>query len=80
VSTESVSSDNLLRVPPSRSRTSLDADGFWSLGRAYRLAMYRSGALTFGQVLAWAARAPREVPKVNDEFEFIVLHTPEVAD
>lgn len=69
----------LLNVPPSCTQK-LEADGFWKQGREYRLHLYRSGALSLREMLAWAAGAPREVPKVNGEFEFIALHTPEVAD
>ena len=30
--------------------------------------------------LHWASRRPREVPLLNGEFEFIAVHTPEIAD
>lgn len=70
----------LLNVPPSPGRTHLEARSFWNQGRAYRLHLYRSGVLSLSEMLAWAARAPGEVPRVNGEFEFIALHTPEVAD
>lgn len=69
-----------MNVPRSPARSSLDAKGFWNLGRRYRLEMYRQGALSLSEMLAWASRAPGEVPKVNGEFEFIALHTAEVAD
>lgn len=40
----------------------------------------RAGHLSLGQCLSWAARAPREVPLVNGEFEFLAMNTPEATE
>lgn len=37
-------------------------------------------AMTFHQLSRWAARRPREVSRLNGEFEFIAITTPEVAE
>jgi hypothetical protein len=37
----------------------------------------RTGQLTLGELLRWAARHPREVPLVNGEFFFIAQFMPE---
>lgn len=58
-------------VPRSNCRTSLERDGFWDMGIEWRLQCAQSGQLTIGQLLAWASRAPHEVPVVNGEFFFI---------
>ena len=52
----------------------------WSMTPKQRLTAYRAGRLTNRQVSAWAARRPREVPKVNGEFGFIAMLMPEVAE
>lgn len=46
----------------------------WRMGAAERLAMAQQGKLTLGEMLAWAGRAPREVPLVNGEFFFLMGH------
>lgn len=39
-----------------------------------------AGELTWDQLFAWARRAPDEVPRINDEFAFIALSTPEASE
>ena len=53
---------------------------FWRLSPAERIALMRAGELTLKECCQWAARAPREVPIVNGEFEFIAAFTPEVRE
>ncbi len=52
----------------------------WSMTAAEREAAMWRGELTWGQLSAWARRAPHEVPLVNGEFAFIALFTPEAAE
>lgn len=47
---------------------------------ADRVTAMRAGGLTALQSAAWARRCPNEVPRLNGEFEFIAMLTPEVAD
>ena len=43
----------------------------WQLTPAQRVRAAYRGNFTLGEMLHWAARAPHEVPIVNDEFFFI---------
>jgi hypothetical protein len=52
----------------------------WSMTAKQRLTAYRAGRLTNRQASSWASRRPREVPRLNGEFEFIAIYTPEVAE
>jgi hypothetical protein len=45
-----------------------------------RIAAMRRGELTLEQLAAWSARHPDQVPKLNDEFEWIAIKTPEVCE
>jgi hypothetical protein len=45
-----------------------------------RVTAMRAGRLTWHQLTRWASRYPHEVPRLNGEFEFIAIATPEVAD
>ncbi|HEV2785123.1 MAG TPA: hypothetical protein VGV67_01940 [Solirubrobacteraceae bacterium] len=45
-----------------------------------RVTAMRAGRLSLRQLSMWASRRPHEVPLLNGEFEFIAVHTPEVAD
>lgn len=56
------------------------SDELWRMSPEERVAAMRRGELARWQLYEWAARRPREVPLLNDEFEFIALYTPEVAD
>ena len=39
-----------------------------------------AGRLSLRLCLHWPVAAPQEVPLLNDEWEFIAVSTPEVAD
>jgi len=52
----------------------------WSMTATERVAAMRAGRLTGEQLSEWARRRPREVPRLNGEFEFIAILTPEVAE
>lgn len=52
----------------------------WAMTVVQRVTAMRAGRLTHRQLSAWASRRPREVPRLNGEFEFIAIHTPEVAE
>lgn len=60
-------------------RTTLDDMGFWSGSAERRVKTMRAGKLSIAQCLAWASRAPHEVPIVNNEFEFLAMSTPEAC-
>lgn len=49
------------------------------MSREERLATFNRGDMTRDQMFAWAARYPREVPKINGEFAFIAGSTPEAC-
>lgn len=69
-----------LWVPPRDPTRDEQSQRLWEMSAAERLAaMYRS-ELSLFQCLQWAARRPQEVPLINDEFAFIAIRTPEVAD
>jgi len=52
----------------------------WALTPEERVQALYDGKLTFRQCFDWAARAPREIPRVNGEFIFIACRTPEWLD
>jgi hypothetical protein len=43
----------------------------WAMNASQRREAARTGHLTLGEMLRWAARAPHEVPLVNGEWFFI---------
>jgi len=45
-----------------------------------RVTAMRGGRLTMNQCMEWAQRRPHEVPRLNGEYEFIAISTPEIAD
>lgn len=51
----------------------------WHMTAAERLATFNRGDMTRDQMFAWAARFPREVPRLNGEFIFIAASTPEAC-
>jgi hypothetical protein len=51
----------------------------WLMSREERLATFHRGDMTQEQMFAWAARCPREVPRINGEFAFIAASTPEAG-
>ena len=52
----------------------------WQMSVEQRIAAMRRGELTLEQLAAWSARHPDQVPKVNNEFEWIAIKTPEVCE
>ena len=52
----------------------------WAMTRDERVRAMRAGKLSLRQCLHWASQRPAEVPLLNNEFEFIAITTPEVAD
>lgn len=52
----------------------------WQMTPAQRVAAMRRGELSLEQLAAWTARHPEQVPKVNDEFEWIAALTPEACE
>jgi hypothetical protein len=54
-----------LRVDPDRVRR------MWAMAPAERVQAAEQGQLSLGEMLAWARRAPGEVPVVDGEFFFI---------
>jgi hypothetical protein len=53
---------------------------FWALTPDQRVQAMRAGQLPLRLCLHWANHAPHEVPILNGEWEFIAVHTPEIAD
>jgi len=51
----------------------------WHMSRQERIATFNRGDMTQEQMFAWAARFPREVPRINGEFAFIAANTPEAG-
>jgi len=66
-------------APSSWPKRSLVDRGFWLTTPEGRRQTYRLGGLSLGECLAWAAKAPHEVPLCNGEFEFIAVKMAEVA-
>ena len=63
--------------PPTRAEQS---ELLWAMTAEQReQAMYRR-ELTLTQCCEWASVCPDEVPRLNDDFWFIAITTPEVAD
>ncbi len=56
------------------------SQALWKMSREERVAAMHRGELTWGQLYEWAAKAPREVPRLNGEFWFIAALTPEAAE
>jgi hypothetical protein len=56
------------------------SNALWALTPEQRAAAMWAGELTRDQLYEWAKRAPDEVPKIGNEFAFIAIHTPEVAE
>ena len=56
------------------------SEALWAMSADQRVAAMRRGELTRNQLYEWARNAPREVPLLNGEFEFIAALTPEAAD
>ena len=52
----------------------------WAMSAQDRVDAMRAGKLSLRLCLHWAARAPREVPLVNGEWEFIAARTPDLGD
>jgi hypothetical protein len=55
-------------------------EALWRMTPNERIAAMRRGDLSMEQCCAWAARYPRQVPLINDEFEFIAAYMPEVCE
>lgn len=53
---------------------------FWATTPEQRREAMWRGELSFAQCGVWAARAPHEVPLIDGEWAFIVMHTPEWAE
>lgn len=49
----------------------------WRMTREERVGAMWRGELSDAECLAWARRAPREVPLIGHEFAFIIMRTPE---
>jgi len=56
------------------------SERLWALTAEERVAVMRRGELTLSQLCEWARRCPDEVPRLEGEYEFIALATPDVAE
>lgn len=52
----------------------------WAMTPHERVAAMRAGRLTMRECLHWASQTPEQVPLLEDEYEFLALTTPEIAD
>jgi hypothetical protein len=52
----------------------------WAMTRDERVQAMRAGRLSMRLCLHWASRAPHEVPLLENEWEFIAILTPEIAE
>ncbi len=52
----------------------------WAMSVEERVVAMRNGTLSFAQCMEWARRAPRQIPLLDGEWEFIARDTPEVAE
>jgi hypothetical protein len=75
--TREMLSDLLVRLRVEREAR---LDALWRMTPNERIAAMRRGDLSMEQCCAWAARYPRQVPLINDEFEFIAAYVPEVCE
>lgn len=67
-------------LPHPRARPSERSRRLWAMSPDERAAAMCAGELTLRQCLEWARRAPEEVPRLNNEYWFIAIHSPEVAE
>ena len=56
------------------------SERLWALSAQERVSAMRRGELSLHQLCEWARRRPEEVPRLDGEYEFIALTTPEVAE
>lgn len=68
------------RLATQRASRKEGSKALWKMSADERVTAMRRGELTRDQLFEWAKRAPREVPLINGEFEFIAALTPEVAE
>ena len=52
----------------------------WAITREERVQAMRAGRMSLRLCLHWASRAPHEVPLLENEWEFIAISTPEIAE
>jgi hypothetical protein len=57
-----------------------DTRRLWAMTCDERVRAMRAGELSLRLCLHWASRAPHEVPLLENEWEFIAIATPEIAD
>jgi hypothetical protein len=56
------------------------SERLWALTAGERVVAMRRRELSLTQLCEWARRCPDEVPRLEGEYEFIALTTPEVAE
>jgi hypothetical protein len=52
----------------------------WQMTIDQRVAAMHRGELTLRQLAAWSGRHPEQVPKLNREFYWIAINTPELCE
>lgn len=75
--TREMLTDRLVRLRVEREAR---LEALWRMTPNERIAAMRRGHLSMEQCCAWAARYPRQVPLINDEFEFIAAYMPEICE
>lgn len=54
-----------------------ELEALWAMTRQQRIEAMWAGQLTLSQLTDWTGRRPREVPRLGDEFAWLVMRTPE---
>lgn len=57
-----------------------ERSALWAMTTQERVDAMWAGALTLSQLCQWSSRRPQEVPRLGDEFAWIVMQTPEWAE
>lgn len=61
-------------------RATAQSTYLWAMSAHERRQAMYAGQLTLTRCCEWAARRPDECPKLDGEFWFIAITTPEIAD
>lgn len=59
--------------------TSKPESRLWAMSAAERVEAMRAGELSISELAEWSRRAPREVPLLDGEFEWIARTMPEAV-
>lgn len=57
-----------------------ESEALWGMSSQERVCAMWAGQLTLQQLSEWSARRPHEVPRIDGEFAWIAVTTPECAE